>query len=508
MTRNVEWRLVVDETGAVKKMEEVGKEADKTDKSFEKTKRQAKDTESSIKGLGGAFGGLKGMIGLAAGALGGLGLLAGAQSILSTTSELAEETEKFHAVTGMGAQSSLDYTAALKARGIGTEAVVKGYKALGKAVQTAERQEYSFTTAQEKAHAKGQTYTSQLGVQAQAFQKLGINFAQFKALSPERQFEVVTTKLEGMRAGLEKTTLASTIFGRGGTSLLPVLEKGSLSLNHFRTMAERFFPTLRGEGVRSLEQLQEKQAESKLAWEGLEFTLGMKVAPAFSSALGSFSELVSEAERGKGPFAEVARTLEHLGKDAGSAFNFIKSIAGALGIKLSGNTLGAVLAAAATVKGIKIATKPVKAAVSTGKTLVNAAKKFGPWVAANPELTIPAAAALTGWLAAPALTGPEDPAAYRRANQQLTEARNRRALVHQVSVDQANPPQGEQLRELAAIRDAILQLHQHGESGQQIIGSLHMDSTKVGEVIALNPKAMRFLAEAVERNGNFRNARR
>jgi hypothetical protein len=51
-------------------------------------------------------------------------------------------------------------------------------------------------------------------------------------------------------------------------------------------------------------------------------------------------------------------------------------------------------------------------------------------------------------------------------------------------------------------------LHEKGQSGQRIVGELHMDSTKVGEVIALNPKAMRFLAEAVERHAHGRNARR
>ncbi len=72
----------------------------------------------------------------------------------------------------------------------------------------------------------------------------------------------------------------------------------------------------------------------------------------------------------------------------------------------------------------------------------------------------------------------------------------------------ASTAAGEHLRELIAIRNAIIELHNHGESGQQIIGEMHMDSTKVGEVIALNPKAMRFLAEAVERASLTRNARR
>lgn len=510
MTKDIVYRLVVDDEGAIKKVEQFGKETEKADREFAKTKKSAKDAETGVKGLGSAFGGLKSMVGLASGALAGLGLVSGLKDVMSTTSELAEETEKFHAATGMGAQKSLAYVAALKARGVGSEAVVKGYKALGKAVQTAERQQYTFAVGQEKAHAQGRLFTGLIGQQAEAFQQLGINLSQVRSTSPEALFVKITGKLENMKAGLAKTTLASQLFGRAGTALLPVLEKNSLSLNHFRYEAERFFPTLRGEGVKTLEQLQEKQAESKLAWEGLEFTLGMKLAPVMSSAMALFSRLIAEMDKGKGPLATVQKAFEGIARFAGGAFSFIKEISKDLGIKLTPGTLGAVLGGAAAVKGAHRVAKPTV-------KIAKAFKSIGKYSSEHPYLLPATAALLAGGYAGLKLNEAFPEGFAGSPEGQLKELR--RVLGGQLRAipglghtelgghPAAQTAAGQHLRELIAIRNAVLSLREHGQSARQIIGELNMNGRKIGEVLALDPQAMRFLSEGIERHGLSRKAR-
>ncbi len=375
--RVVKTTLIIDEHGAVKAVHAVGEESGHTEGKLGKL-------DKSVKGLGKTFGGLKGLI---AGGL-GLGAIAyGLKDVLGTTTEIAEETHKFHTITGIGAQSSLDYTAALKARGIGAEAGGNAFKFLAKNIQLAERQEHSYGLAQEKATAKHKIATGMLGVQATAFKALGIDLNNFSHLSEQAKFEDITHKFEGMKDGVEKTRLELQIFGRGGTALSPILDKGALSLSHADDMAKRFFPTLKG-GAHELEELQEKQTESKMAWEGLQFTLGTKVIPVFNEAAGEFSHLVGEAEKGKGPLAEVEHVFEGIAHFGEGAAKFVKGIAGDFGIHLGAGTLGAALVALAGAHKAKSIVKPATSAAKYG------ALQAARFALANPE-TVPLALTAT-----------------------------------------------------------------------------------------------------------------
>jgi hypothetical protein len=371
--RVVKTTLVIDEHGAVRAVHAVGSESGHTESKLGKL-------DKSIKGLGHSFGGLKGLV---AGGL-GLGTIAyGLKSVLGTTSELAEETHKFHTITGIGGQSSLFYTAALKARGIGAEAGGNAFKFLAKNIQIAERQEQTYGLAQGKATAKHKIATGLLGVQATAFKRLGIDLTSFSHLSEQGKFEDITHKFESMKDGVEKTRLEVQIFGRGGTALSSVLDKGALSLSHADDMAKRFFPTLKG-GTHELEELQEKQTESKMAWEGLEFTLGTQVVPVFNAVAGEFSHLIGEAEKGKGPLAEVEHVFEGIAHFGESAFKFVKGVADQFGIHLGAGTLGAGLVALEAAHRAKKITHTA-----------SAAKKIAEYGVHHPE-TLPVTLAAAG----------------------------------------------------------------------------------------------------------------
>ena len=367
--RTVRTTLVIDSHGAVKAIHAVGDESGHTESHLGKL-------DKGVKGLGHSLGGLKGLI---AGGLGLSGIAYGLKSVLGTTSELAEETHKFHTMTGIGGQSSLYYTAALKARGIGAEAGGNAFKFLAKNIQLAERQEQTYGVAQDKATAKHKIATGLLGVQATAFKSLGIDLNEFSHLSEQAKFEDITHKFESMKDGVEKTRLEVQIFGRGGTALSTVLDKGALSLSHADDMAKRFFPTLKG-GTHELEELQEKQTESKMAWEGLEFTIGTKVVPVFNAVAGEFSHLIGEAEKGKGPLAEVEHVFEGIAHFGESAAKFVKGIASDFGIHLGAGTLGGALAALAVAHKAKSVVKPVESVAKYG---VGTAARFA---FSNPEV--------------------------------------------------------------------------------------------------------------------------
>lgn len=363
MARQVKVTLVVDEKGAVKALRSSATESEHTTHKFD-------ELDSHVKKLGKSFGGLKSMIGLGIGSIGLGGLAFGLKDIASKTGEVATETEKFHSVSGFGATASLRYTAALKARGIGAEAGGKAFRFLAKNVELAERQEHTFGIAQEKASKTGKVATGLLGVQAAAFQKLGINLGSFSKLSEEAKFELITKKFEAMKPGMDKTRLALQLFGRGGTALLPVLEKNNLSLTKQLELVKKFYPTIKG-GSKSMEELLEKQAESKMAWEGLEFTLGEKLIPVMTKVMAWTSNVIVEIEHGKGAWGGFRKDIEGVVTAGKDVIGFLDKLGKAFKIPVEAGGLGAALMAFAGIHAIK---HPLKSAVTSTKVLSAAAK--------------------------------------------------------------------------------------------------------------------------------------
>jgi len=303
--RAVKTTLVIDSLGAVRALRSTADESGRTEHHLGKL-------DKSVKGLGRSFGGLKSMIGFGLSGLGVGGLAFGLSSIASKTKEVTSETEKFHAITGIGAQSSLYYTQALKARGLSGESVTKAFGFLAKNMRSAELQEHKFAMGQEKATAKGKITTSELGRQATAFKELGISLAGFNHLTEQQKLEKITKSFEALAPGIRKTRLERELFGRGGNQLSTVLEKNNLGLSHQIALAKKFFPTIKG-GAGAMNELLEKQAESKMAWEGFEFTIGQKLIPAMNKVMTVFSEVVVWLERQKGLWRAVGNAAQIVG---------------------------------------------------------------------------------------------------------------------------------------------------------------------------------------------------
>lgn len=510
--RQVKITLVIDEKGAVRAMRTTGDEGEHADRKLGKL-------DKSVKGLGKSFGGLKSLIGYGLGAAGLGGLAFGLKDIVSATGELAEETHKFHSITGMGEQSSLDYTAALKARGIGAEAGGNAFKFLAKNIQLAERQEHTYGLAQEKASAKHKIATGLLGVQATAFKLLGIDLTQFSHLSEQAKFETIIKKFEGMKDGAEKTRLALQIFGRGGTALLPVLDKGALGLSHFDQMAKRFFPTLKG-GAHELEELQEKQSESKMAWEGLEFTLGVKLIPAITETEAWFSKLVVSVEQGHG----VWGTLE---EDGAFVVDSLKSV-----VHWFEGSQTAVVALEG-VLGFLGAAWGVEKVVSFGKAVKSLALVRGiTKLLGYGGLATAAEEAGTGTAAGLAALAPEILAVTAAVGlvyegvKHAEEIREFFGIGKTLTVHKKGPPtltpaeqrRSEQLflRDPHILSSELDLAHQRHEeiapaalnALATIKADLHLDSVKVAEAFLHNPHAARLVTEAVARHAKKQQARK
>ncbi len=498
--RVVKTTLLIDEHGAVKAVRGVGEESGRTE-------HKLRELDKGVKGLGKSFGGLKSMIGLGLGALGVGSLIGGLESVASKTKEIALETEKFHTQTGLSATSSLYYDKALKARGLSSEAVGKAFGFLSKNVRSAELQEKAYGLSQNKAILKGKASTAVLGRQASAFRELGIDLNAFNKLSEQGKLEEVTKQFEALPAGMKKTRLERELFGRGGNELSIVLEKGNLGLTHQIDLVKKYFPTIKG-GTNAMNELVEKQTESKLAWEGLEFTLGQKLIPVMTEVMGWFSRTAIEVEKGRGVWGALGHDITGVYNAGKDVVGFLEKLGKAFNINIGSGGLGAALATFAGVKLGKKALRPVGAAGKVGKAGVSLLK-------GHPELAPFAAGAAIPFASAYGIHAGVEALSPGYLKEHSIAEINRAFLGGQLgtrygpgrvpSLSGRAAGGAESPAEAQILARAIESLKPTHDEHAYI---LNMDGAKVAEGLLKNPRARREIAEAVAIYAQAKTARK
>jgi hypothetical protein len=326
--------LIVDEKGAVRALRTAGEQSEHAEGKFKKL-------EGGVKGLGKSFGGLKSIIGYGLATAGFAGVTAGLASVVSTTKSALDQTEKFSAISGIGAQQSLLYTSALKARGIDAEAAGKSFAFLESNLKAAEKQEHKFGMAQGKATAKGKVATAELGKQAAAFKVLfgAQGVGALAGLTGEQKLAKVVKAFEHLPPAIKKTgqqaALMKEVFGKGGLSLATVLEGGATGLTHFTEVAKRFMPEIKG-GAKGIEEWQTKNSEFHMGLEGLELSLGMKLIPVLMKVETWFTKVSLEVKDGTGTWGKLGRAVSGvIGFLKGIWLGFEKIVGPANAVKLA-----------------------------------------------------------------------------------------------------------------------------------------------------------------------------
>lgn len=83
----------------------------------------------------------------------------------------------------------------------------------------------------------------------EAFDKLGISQDELSKLSTEELFNKTILQLSEMEAGTERTALASDLFGRSATELLPILNSGAAGIEEMRKQAEDYGLVMSDEAI-------------------------------------------------------------------------------------------------------------------------------------------------------------------------------------------------------------------------------------------------------------------
>lgn len=180
-------------------------------------------------------------------------------AVLKSTSDAyiqnGRDVIKLQRSTGLAAQDASKLTYAAGQSGIGVDRLSTAVVRLSKSAGT----------------AGGATALRTLGV--------SMTDASGKARPIADVFNDVADSLSRLEGGQQKNNLVTTLFGRGGTELLPLLNKGSAGIKELGDQAQRLGLTFTDQDIARVKEAIQAQKDLAAARKGLSNVIGREVTP-------------------------------------------------------------------------------------------------------------------------------------------------------------------------------------------------------------------------------------
>ena len=181
---------------------------------------------------------------------------------------------------------------------------------------------------------------------SEALGKLGLTAADLTKLAPDQQFELLADRLDQIRDPALRAAMAMEIFGKSGTSLLPMMAGGAAGLTALRQEARTLGLTVSTETAESAAQLKDALKSLWMVGGRLYATIGEALAPAVTQLAGaatrvvvSFMEWIRQNQQVIVTSAEVAAAVFGVGA-ALYAVGFILTRTIALGVAVKAAVVG------------------------------------------------------------------------------------------------------------------------------------------------------------------------
>lgn len=157
----------------------------------------------------------------------------------------------------------------------------------------------------------------------------------------------VAGAVAALPAGAQKNDLVVSIFGRGGASLLPLLNRGADGLDQLGVKAAEFGAVLDGKALAAAKRYTAAQRDMNAAVDGLKTSIGKDVLPTLASVNEAVAGLASGAARG---FESLPDSFRQTAVSGGLAVSAVASVTGTVASSIGTYGLAANGIAAMTTK--------------------------------------------------------------------------------------------------------------------------------------------------------------
>lgn len=149
------------------------------------------------------------------------------------------------------------------------------------------------------------------------FQRLGLDIAALRAMSPEQQFWTVAMALAELEDVTLRTAIATDLFGSSGTDLLPMLAEGAAGIQAQRDRAHELGVTLTDESVVAAKDFSTAMVDLNAAITGVKYALAEELGPALTDiitnqilpAIIDFATFIKNNEEFAQTFIDMARGI-------------------------------------------------------------------------------------------------------------------------------------------------------------------------------------------------------
>ena len=175
--------------------------------------------------------------------------------------------------------------------------------------------------------------------QQAAFEKLGLSMDDVSKMSPEELFTRVISGLQGMEEGTERTSLATTLLGKGAMEMGALLNTSSEDTQAMIDKVHDLGGVMGEDAVKASARYQDSLQDMQTAFDGIKNGVGAKLLPVLADLFDNVGTWLSETDLT--PLTDmVGQAVEALG-------NFISN----LDIEAIGNTFQTVVTTIGEVLG-------------------------------------------------------------------------------------------------------------------------------------------------------------
>ncbi len=136
-----------------------------------------------------------------------------------------------------------------------------------------------------------------LSTATDALKDLGLTVKHIKALAPEGQFRLLAEQLHKVTDPTRKAALAMMIFGRAGTALLPMFERGRAGLDEYTAAAQRLGVIVSDESAAAAAELTDCLGDLKTVAKMAAFQIGAALAGDLKKCGKVMTEVIAEIVR-------------------------------------------------------------------------------------------------------------------------------------------------------------------------------------------------------------------
>lgn len=151
--------------------------------------------------------------------------------------------------------------------------------------------------------------TDDTGASAAAFQALNLNVEELKNMSGDQALAKIADEFSNLSSENEKNALAMAIFGRSGTELIPMLNKGSAGIDELRAKARDLGIVMSKDAAEGADALNDRMSQLKAVTDA-------NWQQAFASALPEINRVMDALDTVKGKTEENGGVLGEVLREA------------------------------------------------------------------------------------------------------------------------------------------------------------------------------------------------